>query len=374
MAMLRSLERKGKRLLVRITTAVVKTPRMSRDEVLSPPPRRILVVRQHHQMGDMLLAVPAFRAIKQTFPQAEVTVLTGRINRDVLVNNPYVDHLLTYNIRSPLGAVPLVRAMRHSHFDLAIVLHTVSFSFTSAILGLLSGARVRCGSTSQPFGNRMSEAFYHFELPLPSAEELDGMNEAEHNLYPLAALGIHTDDIAPLVVPYADGRAWAEGLIATHGSSGTLNLVVHPGAGKVENIWPPENFADVVERLAANARLAVYVVEGPRDAEPVERFRRLIRSPSTVVRRRMIGDIAALMQASDLVLCNDTGVMHVASAAGARTLAVFGPTDPVRWAPRCRNLHIVRAPGGDLRALDPAVVFEEALGLLAESGRLSREG
>lgn len=374
MPVLRTLERKGKRLLIRITTSTIKTRRMSRDEVLTPPPRRILVVRQHHQMGDMLLAVPAFRALKETFPDAEVTVLTGRINRDVLVNNPYVDHLLTYNIRNPFGAVPLVRAIRRSCFDIAIVLHTMSFSFTSAMLGLLSGARVRCGSTSAPFGNRMSEAFYHFELPLPPAEELKAMNEAEHNLYPLAALGVHTDDLAPLMVPDADSRSWAQGFIAAHGSSEALNLVVHPGAGKAENIWSPERFAAVVERLVAHTRLSVFVIEGPRDAEPVERFRSLIRSPSTGVRGRMIGDVAALMQRSDLVLCNDTGIMHVASAAGARTLAVFGPTDPVRWAPRCPNLHIVRAPDGKLQALDPEAVFEAAADLLGRSGRISREG
>jgi ADP-heptose:LPS heptosyltransferase len=70
------------------------------------------------------------------------------------------------------------------------------------------------------------------------------------------------------------------------------------------------------------------------------------------------------MQNSDLVLCNDTGVMHVASAAGARTLAVFGPTDPVRWAPRCPNLHIVRAKDGNLAALSATQVFEKTMSVL----------
>jgi ADP-heptose:LPS heptosyltransferase len=67
------------------------------------------------------------------------------------------------------------------------------------------------------------------------------------------------------------------------------------------------------------------------------------------------------LREADLVLCNDTGIMHVACAVGARTLAVFGPTDPVRWAPRSPNLEVIRAENGDLARLDPAAVVERAL-------------
>jgi ADP-heptose:LPS heptosyltransferase len=83
-----------------------------------------------------------------------------------------------------------------------------------------------------------------------------------------------------------------------------------------------------------------------------------------VVRGRGIGDVAALLTRADLVLCNDTGVMHVAVAAGARTLAVFGPTDPARWAPRRDCLDIVRSPLGRLGDLDPERVAARASELL----------
>jgi ADP-heptose:LPS heptosyltransferase len=374
MGLVKTIERAGKRFLVRVTTSVIRTPAMTRDEVLAEAPRRILVVRQHHQMGDMLLAVPAFRAIKERFPDAEVTVLTGRINRDVLVNNPYVDHLLTYDISRPLGFFAIVRSMRARRFDWVVVLHTVSFSFTSALLGLLSGGRVRIGSTSAPFGNRMSEAFYHYELPLPDPAKLKTMSESEHNLYPFSALGIVTDNLAPLIVPTEANLTWARCFISQHLVGKSMCLVVHPGAGKSENIWPPEKFADVVNRIADRLDITVMVVEGPRDTKTVAHFRRMIEAPTAVTRKRPIGDVAALMRCGDLVLCNDTGVMHVASAAGATTLAVFGPTDPVRWAPRCDNLHIVRSPDGTLDGIDPVEVFEKAMALLEESPAVNEPG
>jgi heptosyltransferase-2 len=374
MGIIKTIERRGKRLLIRITTAVIRTPKISRERALDPPPKRILVIRQHHQMGDMLLAVPAFRALRETFPQADITVVTGRINRSVLVNNPYVDHLLSYDVRNPFRVLRLLREMRRQRFDWAIVLHTVSFSFTSAMLGVLSGARLRIGSTSEPFGNRMSSAFYHVELPLPDPATLARMNEAEHNLFPLAALGVKTDDPAPLLVPTKAESTWADRFIDEHSTSDAPLLAVHPGAGKAENIWPPEKFAEVVNRLGASRALQVFVIEGPRDAEPVARFRNAVGVSNCVVRARAIGEIAALMKKCDFVLCNDTGVMHVSCAAGASTLAVFGPTDPVRWAPKCDNLHVVRSSDGSLAGIDVDEVSRRALDLLDSRRRINTSG
>jgi heptosyltransferase-2 len=364
MGIIKNIERKGKRLLIGLLTSAISTRSATREEITAVSPKRILVIRQHNQMGDMLRAVPALRAIKESYPGVEVTILTGPINRDVMLNNPYVDRVLTYNSRNPLALISLVRAMRRGRHDMVIVLHTVSFSFSSAMLGLMSGSRFRVGSTSERFGNKMSNSFYHLELPLPSEAELRGMNEAEHNLYPLRTIGIRTDDISPVLVPTKDEVGWADDFVSAHGEAESVKLVVHPGAGKAQNIWPPERFAEVVNLLAARARLAVFVVEGPRDSRPVAVFRRLCEAPHVLVAGRSVGEVAAVMLKCDLVLCNDTGIMHVSSAVGARTLAVFGPTDPVRWAPRCPNLHIARAKDGNLAQLDPAQVYEKAMSVL----------
>jgi ADP-heptose:LPS heptosyltransferase len=190
------------------------------------------------------------------------------------------------------------------------------------------------------------------------------MNEAEHNLVPLRALGIDTDDLSPLLVPTPDARGWADEYLAQRVKRERPCIVVHPGAGKTENVWAPANFAEVVNRLAEGVPIDVFVVEGPRDAEHVELFGRSVRTAHNVLSGRTIGEIAAILNRADLVLCNDTGVMHVACAAGANTLAVFGPTDPVRWAPRCANLKVVRAENGDLERLSVPTVYDKAAELL----------
>jgi heptosyltransferase-2 len=253
--------------------------------------------------------------------------------------------------------------LRAQHFDLAIVLHTVSFSFTSLALAVLSGARVRIGSTSVAVGDSLTGSYLNLTLPLPDENQLADMNEAEHNLYPLQAVGISTNDIAPLLVPGPESEQWAEAAAAKCWRAGTVRLAVHPGAGKAENIWPPQRWAAVVEAIARGREVSLAIIQGPADADAVEAFQAACAVKGTVVRGRPILDVAALLQRADLVLCNDTGVMHVAAAARARVLAVFGPTDPFRWAPRCAGLEIVRSPGGVLMSLQPDAVAARAAAL-----------
>lgn len=364
MLAVKEIERKGKRVLIALASRAVKSTPLTPEQVRASKPRRILVVRQHNQMGDMLLATPAYRAIKESLGEVEVGVVTAPINRDVLVGNPYVNEVFTYNNRNLPQAVRMIRAVRRRRYDLVIILHTVSFSFTSALIGLLSGARIRAGSTSRAFGHTLSAAFYHVELPLPASAELAKMNETEHNLYPLRALGIDTDNMSPLIVPSPASRLWAGDFVHRTTASGKPRLVVHPGAGKAGNVWPPQNFAKVVNELNETFPVNVCVIKGPRDDDHVAAFDREARAPYALIERRSIGDVAAVIEMSDLVLCNDTGIMHVSCAVGAKTLAVFGPTDPVRWAPRCPNLYFVRAEQGDLRRLGVTPVLERAQLLL----------
>jgi heptosyltransferase-2 len=361
---LKTVERSGKRALMRAIGVFLRARPVDAAEFRAMVFQRILVIRQHNQMGDMMLATPALRAMRESYPDASIGVVSSTLNSGVLVNSPYVDRVFTYDKRRPWTTLSMISRIRAERYDLAVVLHTVSFSFTSLLLAVLSRARIRVGSTSRAIGGGLTGSYLNLTLPLPDDATLSRLNEAEHNLFPLRAIGITTDDIAPLLVPGEASERWADQAAAECWRDGTLRLAVHPGAGKAANIWPPERFAAVIDDVCATRAASLAIVEGPRDAEAVMAFQRACSIAGTVVRGRPITDVAALLQRADLVVCNDTGVMHVAAAAGARVLAVFGPTDPFRWAPRCKNLRIVRAPGGNLRALTPEAVSKAAQELL----------
>ena len=308
-------------------------------------PARIVIVRQQNQMGDMVCATPALRAIREAWPAAHLTLVTAPVNVQVVQHNPLLDRVLTFDQRlwrRPTALLRFVGELRAGHPELAFVLASVSFSVTSAALGLATGARWVVGADSRPFGFDVSAVA--FSLQLPSSPELD-RHAVDHALAPLEAVGLGTGDRGTLVVPSPAEQAEAARILGNLGF-GPGTWVLHPGAGKAQNLWPAERFAAVAQRAAAAGR-QVLVLHGPADAPalaamlavlPAELAGKVAPAPPCPV-----GVAAALLAGADRFLCNDTGIMHVAGALRVPTLALFGPTEPGLWKPPAAEVVALRS-------------------------------
>lgn len=363
------IERVLKLSFARSVALFLDRRRITPEEFARMEISRLLVIRQQNQMGDMLLAVPALRGLRKRFPRARISLVAAPINEAAAVRNPDVDEVFTYAKRrqrsNPRALASFVAGLRRRRFDAVLVLNTVSFSVTSMLLAAASGARVRLGSTSRPFGHDLSSRFYHLELPLPSADELAGMHESLHNLYPLAPIGVAESDLRSAIVPTAGEERDAERLARAAFGAGSPFVVVLPGAGKRANIWPPERFAAAASALADRLGAGVLVVGGPVDRFAVDAFLRASERRPEAVAFVGVGTLASLMRRAACALCNDTGVMHVAGAAGARCVAVFGPTDPRRWKPVNETVVAVRAMDGNVASVAVEEVLDAAERLLA---------
>lgn len=367
--MIKKLEKRGKIAFARCFARFLRTPKITPEQLSRERIDRLLVIRQHNQMGDMLMAVPAFRGLRTRFPDAEIVLIAAPINADVMINNPYVDEVLTYakerQRRSPFHLPRFLMKLRKRRFDAVLVLSTVSFSITSMLIGAVSGARIRIGSTSLPFGHDLSSSFFSLELPLPDEQELAAMHESEHNLYPLTAIGVDEPDLTSILVPTTQDERECASFIRTAASGTGGFIVVHPGAGKKQNIWPPDRFASVIERLMSRHALVPVVVKGPVDGDALDRFLEVCPQVPAVVSCPTVGFLGALMKRALLTLCNDTGVMHIAGAVGGRCIALFGPTDPARWKPVNNSVHAVRAQDGEVTSVtvdEVCMIAESILG------------
>jgi ADP-heptose:LPS heptosyltransferase len=141
----------------------------------------------------------------------------------------------------------------------------------------------------------------------------------------------------------AEARRRTEGL-------GAGFIAVHPGSGSPAKNWPFVRFVDLARRLAA--RRPWLLALGPAEetlAAP---------SDAVVARGWPIRVLGAALARAGVVVGNDSGASHLAAAAGAPTVALFGPTDPDVWSPVGPRVTVVRAPGGDLSALDVETVLE----------------
>lgn len=358
-----TLRKSVKRAASGLVARLWRRPRLDAAAVRALTPRRILIVRQHNQMGDMVCATPALRAVREAYPSAEIALVCAPVNRDVVQHNPHLDRVFIFDKRACTRPGPLwrfVRGLRDFGPDLAFVLASVSWSVTSAALAAASGARVIVGADSRPFGFDISR--HAFSLELPSQPEAD-RHAVDHNLAPLEAVGFTVSDRNPVVVPAPAEVARAGEIRAGVPGEGPLWLM-HPGAGKDANLWPAERFAEIAVRAVAAGR-PLLVLQGPADTEVMARFRAAIRercdtadlAAPTVIPPVSVGVCAALLATADRFLCNDTGLMHVAGAVGVPTLALFGPTEPELWAPRHPALTWLRGDGNDPAALDTDTVW-----------------
>jgi len=362
-----SLRRAVKRTVSGWVARLARRPRADLAAIRAARPRRVLVVRQHNQMGDMVCATPALRSIARTFPEAELALVCAPVNREVVLHNPHVDRVLVFDKRACTRPGPLwrfLRELRAFRPDVAVVLNTVSFSVTSAALAAASGARWLVGSDSAPYGFDISRHAY--SLVLPASPVMD-RHAVRHQLDPLLAAGFVDAGDHTEVVPSREEREAAARLLAALPGDAPP-WVVHPGAGKRENLWPTARFAAVVRRALAAGR-TVLVLQGPADGVVTDRLRRELPAPDGGAARWRVnppvpvGVCAAVLERADRFLCNDTGLMHVAGAVGAPTLALFGPTDPALWAPRSPRLRALRAADGRLASLDVDTVWDAWCGL-----------
>jgi len=365
---IKGIERVCKLALARFISLFLSRRRITAQELSRLGVSRLLIIRQHHQMGDMLLAVPAFRGLRTRFGDARITLLAAPINAACMQRNPYVDEVLVLprkkGLRSFLDLVRFIADLRRRRFDAAIVLNTVSFSVTSMLLAVASGARLRIGSTSEPFGHDLASRFYHLELPLPPREELASMHESVHNIYPLSAIGVRVADLTSVFVPSAEDERDCERFIAASFGTGGRFIVVHSGAGKARNVWPGRKYAEAVKVLGEDFRCGVVATGGPADAAALEAFLEACVDRPFVLPCPSVGFLGALMKRSVLTLCNDTGIMHIAGAVGARCVAVFGPTDPARWKPVNETVVAVRGKDGNVESVSVEEVIAAAAALL----------
>ena len=117
-------------------------------------------------------------------------------------------------------------------------------------------------------------------------------------------------------------------------------IVINPAGGRNPGMvmdskrWPPENFAVLAERLADHTGAGIILLGGPGDGQLIEAVAsRMTTRPTMFVGGLSFGQIAALASLSRLYIGNDTGLTHLAAAAGTRTVMILGPSDPKRYAP-----------------------------------------
>ena len=137
-------------------------------------------------------------------------------------------------------------------------------------------------------------------------------------------------------------------------------IVYHPGAGKAPNRWPAGLFARLADELSASVPSATIITSGPMDDGPVSAMTGSLHTSFEVIKNQPIRDVASAIRFADLLVSNDTGIMHVAAAVGTPVLSLFGPTDPGEWAPTGGRHRYIRGEDQDIGKIPFDAVLKAA--------------
>ncbi len=374
-----TIERRTRLALASLFFHAMRTRPLGADtlKALGPSPN-ILVVRQQNQMGDMLLTTPCFRALRESLPGSWITLVASDENEAVVRSNPHLDEVVVYRKtlfrRNPAALLNFLAAVRKRRYDVGIVISTVSLSVTSVLICLASRARCRVGFSGSSFGMGFVDRAFHAAFPILDPD----VHQTRLALSLLENLGVHTQDLSPIMVPSSEAEAFARefmsgrgletGEVAGHTDLGAGPVVgIHPGAGKNKNRWPASGFASVSNALRKELGARILVIGGPADSEAIDTMLSALDFKPVLLSGESLDRVAAVIKRLSLFICNDTGVLHVSAAVGCPTLSLFGPTDPSKWAPLSGRVTTLRASDSDLKHLGEDKVLEAARERLARS-------
>jgi heptosyltransferase II len=293
-----------------------------------------ILVRATNWVGDAIMALPALRALRGRFLDAQISIVARPYVADIYRDQGICDRLVAYDPRGShaglAGRERLAGELRAEKFDLALLLQN---AFDAAWLAWRAGARERIGyardgrsilltkavPVPRPGETPAHEQFYYLELlrraglvDNPMAEKFISLNvnpqAKEQARERLAAAGVR-----------ASGMRIAVGAGASYGSA---------------KCWPPERFAQVADQMKAQFDADV-ILFGTAAETPVTSAiaSGMKHAPIDLAGKTTIAELPALLSQCHLFIGNDSGAMHVAAAVGLPVVAVFGPTDPDGTAP-----------------------------------------
>lgn len=300
-------------------------------------PQRVAIVRALPGLGDLLCLVPALRALRSAFPGAQLTLI-GLPSAQAFVQRyrHYLDQWLEFPGYPGIPEVPLSPSQivaflgeaQQWNFDLALQLHGNGSWINS--FALLLGAK-RCAGFF-PTGYSCPDPNWFLAYP-------DQEPEIWRSLRLLEFLGVPLrGDRLEFPLCEADWQEFAV-IDRLHALTGSDFICIHPGASVPNRCWSPQLFAIVADALAAQG-WRIVLTGTATERSITQTVAQFMRFPALdLAGQTSLGAIAALLNQSRLVICNDTGISHLAAALQVNSVVIFTESDPQRWAPLDRDRH-----------------------------------
>jgi heptosyltransferase-2 len=318
---------------------------------------RILVIRGG-AIGDFILTLPALKALRHAYPRAQIEIL-GYKHIAALAENRFYAQAVRSIEYAPLSSF----FARNSELPAELASYFASFDLTISYLY----------DPDRIFENNLRRCGVENLLCGPARIVQTADHAARQLARPMEEIGIRVGDLTEKVFPSVDDRQFATEFLQNLQQP---ILAIHPGSGSTEKNWPLENWIELLSKsghfpLTENKDpqpgnfSSLVVISGEADQAEMEALEGALKNRGVRFARNLpLTHLAAVLEHS-IFIGHDSGISHLAAAAGANCVLLFGPTDPNVWAPRNKNVRVLRAPGGRLSNLEIAPVAAAVVSAMA---------
>lgn len=303
---------------------------------MSFDPYNILVI-DFGQLGDVVLSLPALRAIREKFPQARITVAVGKPGAPIVELSGYADATIVVDrvglrdgskVLAIFRIGRIVKQVRREQFDFVIDLHSLS---ETNLLGFLSGAPHRLYARRP---GRSLDLLANFHPKPPVEDNRPTKHAIDRYLDVLIPLGIVDAPRVPRLPTLPADDASVEQMLKKEKANTNAPLVgLFPGAGHPGRRWPLARFSELAERLARNDLVRIVLFAGPEEREMLKEMRASFPRSTIIFDKLTIPQLASALARLSVFVSNDTGPMHIATAVGTSVVALLDRPTPNSFIP-----------------------------------------
>jgi len=295
---------------------------------------RILLI-QLGDIGDVILTLPAIRALRDNFPESRLVVCVREKAREIIEDCPWASEVMTVRKEQKrlkaaiLDQALWMRDLRAHRFDLAIDLRTGT---RGAIIAGFSGAGTRIGRFAADGRLWRNRVYTHLVTPPDEAFQY----AAAHNLNILSPLGLKIPGMALQITIPCHRKQAAISLFSSEKIPMNRPLLAfHPFSLWKYKEWQVNSCAELIDDVQLRYNVTIVITGSSEERGRADQVVELCRTkPFNLAGKTSIGELAAVLSACRGFIGVDTAALHLAAAAGVPTLGIFGPSPAVCWAPR----------------------------------------
>lgn len=321
--------------------------------------KNIAVVRTD-KIGDMVLTLPMFKAIKSKFPDKKLTLIASDYTKALLENCEYIDQ--TFFLEDFKDGIDDI--FKKEKFD---VIFFPRPRFKECLSAFRTRQKLRIGTAYRWYS-------FLFNYRIYVHRKIAEKHEAEYNVNMIENLTgnkLKTELVRPFITNIR--RKKIEDLLNEYQLEQNNFIIIHPGSGGSAYEWGPENFGNLAKSIYHNTGIKAIITGNQSDVEKCDIVNRISETSINLCSKLALSELIALISYSGLLIANSTGVIHIAAAFEKKVIGLYPNTpylSPKRWGPYSKNSICITPDYSDeknrdkMNLIDFQKVFETTLEML----------